>query len=118
MNYVLLPHLDAKHFEFFGIPEGQSMTEDNRFDLFSSLSDEQQNALRRDFLIKHMTSTSGINKKSALLIEFAKYHFPDDFASIEHTHDDEFQKKRQLIQEHLDKLPPKEDVEEDLKEVA
>ena len=67
-----------------------------------------------------MSNTTGVNKKSALLIELVKYHFPDDLAAIEHSHNEDYQKKRQLIQEQIDKLsPPKKDFEEEeLKEVA
>ena len=115
MNYVMLSYLDAKRYEFFGIPEGQHLTEDDKLNLYSSLSDDQQNVLKRDFLIRNMTNTTGINKKSALLIELVKYHFPDDFAAIEHTHNEEYLKKQQIIQEQIDKINTQQD---DLKKVA
>ena len=115
MYYVLLSHLDKKHYEFFGLIEEQIISEDDKLNLYSSLSDEQKNVLKRDFLIKNMINTSGINKKSALLIELVKYHFPDDLDGIEHTHNEEYLKKRQVIQEQIDKINSKTD---DLKDVA
>ena len=42
MNFVMLPCLKPKYYEFFGIPEGQTITDEIRFNLHNSLSDEQQ----------------------------------------------------------------------------
>ena len=50
-----------------------------------------------------------------MLIEYVKYHFPEELAEIENMHNDEYLKKRQIIQEEIDRLQP-QNVE--LKEVA
>jgi hypothetical protein len=104
MYFVMLEHLDPRHFDFFGIVEGQIMTEDVKFGLYTTLNDEQKNVLKRDFIIKHMIQRNGISKRTALLIELAKLHFPDEVAAIEHEHNDEYMKKRQVIQEQVDKI--------------
>ena len=67
-----------------------------------------------------MSQATGVSKRAALLVELAKTHFPDDMAISEGTHNDEYMKKREVIQEQIDKIQPKpEELQEvDLKEVA
>jgi hypothetical protein len=115
MNFVMLPCLKAKHYEFFGIPQGQGITDEIRFNLHKSLSDEQKTVLKREFLLYWMVQTLRIDRKSDLLLEWVKYHFPDDMAEIEHTHNEEFLKQHEVIQEQIDKLCAKN---EELKKVA
>jgi low affinity Fe/Cu permease len=115
MNYILLPYLNIRHNELFGLPEERKMTGEEQFELYSVMSDEQKNVLKRDVLIYVMSHTSGVNKKSTLLLEFVKYHFPDEMVSIEHEHNEEYQKKRQVIQEQIDKMNANS---ENLQEVA
>jgi len=115
MYYLMLSGLDYRHYEFFGIPEGQGMTEDIRLNLYNSLSDEQKNTLKRDFLIGNMIQGTGISKRAALLVELAKYHFPDDMTVIEHDRNGEYLKKWEVIREQMDKIQPKS---EELKEIA
>ena len=112
----MLPFLDIRHYESFGLNEEQKMTEEEKVKLYSGLNDEQKNLLKRDFLIHAMThQTSGINKKSALLVELVKFHFPDEMASIEKTHNEEYLKKRKVIQEQKDKINAKK---EEMQEVS
>ena len=44
-----------------------------------------------------------------------KYHFPDDMAEIEHTHNEEYLKHHEVIQEQIDRLCAKN---EEMKKVA
>ena len=115
MNYIMLPFLDMKHHEFFGLPDDRKMTEEERVNLYSSLSDEQVNVLKRDFIIYALSQTTGVNKKSALFIEFVSYHFPDEMAAIEHEQNEQYQKKHQVIQEQIDKIVSQS---EELRKVA
>jgi len=115
MNYIMLPCLEKKHHEFFGIPEGQTITEEIRFNLYASLSDKQKTVLRREFLLYWMVKTTGVDKKSELLLELVKYHFPDEMAEIEHLHNEEYIKQREVIQSQIDKLKAKN---EELPQVA
>jgi len=71
--------------------------------------------LKRDFLISNMIQGTGISKRAALLIELAKYHFPDDMAMIEGSHNEEYMAKRDVIREQIDKIQTKN---EELQEVA
>ena len=115
MNYIMLPCLEKKHHEFFGIPEGQTITEEIRFNLYASLSDKQKTVLRREFLLYWMVKTTGVDKKSELLLELVKYHFHDEMAEIEHVHNEEYIKQREVIQSQIDKLKAKN---EELPQVA
>jgi len=87
MNFVMLPCLKQKHYEFFGIPEGQAITEEIRLNLHNSLSEEQKTVLKREFLLYWMVQTLRIDKKSALLLELVKSYFPDEMDEIEHVHE-------------------------------
>ena len=51
INYILLPFLDVRHNELFGLPEDRKMTEEERVDLYTALTDYQKNILKRDFII-------------------------------------------------------------------
>jgi aminoglycoside/choline kinase family phosphotransferase len=116
MCFFMLSWLNYRHYEFFGIPEGQPMTEEIKLSLYASMTEEQKNVLKRDYITDNLLQTRGINKKSALLIEFVKFHFPDKLAEIESIHNDEYLKQNQLIHEQIDKLKPQTD--DELKEVA
>jgi hemerythrin len=115
MNFVMLPCLKPKHYEFFGIPEGQTITEEIRFNLHNSMSDAQKNVLKREFLLYWMVQTLRIDKKSALLLEWVKFHFPDEMAEIEHVHNEEYQKQHEIIRAQIEKLLPEN---EELAQVA
>jgi len=62
-----------------------------------------------------MIQWTGITKRAALLVELAKYHFPDDMAVIEGTHNEEYMQKREVIREQMEKIQSKN---EELPEVA
>jgi hypothetical protein len=108
--YIMLACLDFRHYEFFGIPEGQSIPEDVRLNLYGSLSEEQKNVLKRDYLIEIMVQGNGITKRAALLIELAKHHFPNEMAEIENTYNEEYLKKQAVIREQMEKLQTKMEV--------
>jgi len=42
-----------------------------------------------------------------MLLELVKYHFPDEMAEIEHVHNEEYLKQREVIQAQIDKLQAK-----------
>ena len=115
MNYILLLYLDIRHYELFGLSGKQKMTEEERFELYPSLTGEQINILKRDVLVNVLSQTSGVNKKSYLLLELVKYHFPEEMASIENTHNEEYMKKHLAIQEKIDEINSEN---EELKEIA
>jgi hypothetical protein len=115
MYYVMLSFLDHRHYELFGIPEGQTLTEEVALGLYTALTGEQKNVLRRDFLIRHLLSRNGISRRSALLIELARHYFPVEMAEIEAVQNDEYQEKWAVIKEQMDKITSERS---DLQEVA
>ena len=104
INFIMLSFLNRKYYDFFSIPEGQSMTEEFALGIYSTLTQEQKNLLKRNFLIKYITIKNGISKRAALLIELAKHHFPEKMAEIEKNHNDEYQKKWEVIKAQIDKI--------------
>jgi len=115
IDYILLSFLDKRHYESFGLIEGQTLTEDVALGLYTQLTEEQRNMLKRDFLIRHLTIKNGISKRAALLIELAKHHFPVEVAEIEHIHNEEYQNKWAVIREQIEKLKSEN---KELQEVA
>jgi ParB family chromosome partitioning protein len=115
LYFVMLSYLDHHRYDFFGIPEEQTLTEEVALGLYTELTDEQKNVLKRDFLIRHLIIRNGTSKRAALLIELAKHHFPDEMAEIENAHNDDYLEKWASIKEQMDKIPSES---EDLKEVA
>jgi ParB family chromosome partitioning protein len=115
INFILLSFLDRRHYDYFGIPDGQTMSEDVALGLYSNLTEEQKNMLKRNFLIKNLVFKNGIRKSAALLIELAKHHFPVEMEEIENIHNDEYLKKRVIIKEQIDKIQTEMD---ELKDVA
>lgn len=105
--FVMLPDLNRQHFELFGIPEGREISEDDMFGLYNSLTETQKNVLKRDFMIKNMINTSGICKKSALLLELCKYYFPDETAEMENAQNEKYQKQKEVIQDQMVKIKAK-----------
>jgi ParB family chromosome partitioning protein len=101
LYYVMLSYLDHRHYEMFGIIEGQTLTEEVALGLYTALSEEQKNVLKRNFLTKHLILKNGSAKRTALLIELAKLHFPVEMAEIENVQNDEYQKKWAVIKEKM-----------------
>jgi hypothetical protein len=56
-----------------------------------------------------MVKAKDVDQKSTMLLELVKYHFPDEMAEIEHTHNEEYMKQREVIQSQIDKLKAKND---------
>ena len=109
VDFVLLSILEKRYFDFFGIPEGQHLTEEVALGMYTALTQEQRNVLKRNLLVKYLTTKTGVSKRSALLVEFAKHHFPVEMAEIESIQNDEYLKKREVIQEQIDKLKSDKD---------
>jgi hypothetical protein len=73
-------------------------------------TDEQKNVIRRDFIVKNLSNTSGDCPKSHLFIEFASLHFPDEVKLIKDSCNETYKKRHNRIQEKILALqPPVED---------
>jgi hypothetical protein len=66
----------------------------------------------------YLTTKSESGKRSALLVELAKHLFPVEMEEIESIQNNEYLKKREIIQEQINKLRSDKDEKEELREVA
>jgi hypothetical protein len=74
--------------------------------LIAFRSIEQENILRRDFIIYALSQTPGDCMKSKLLFEFATLHFPDRVAEIKQQCNETYRKKHERIDERIHELQP------------
>jgi hypothetical protein len=63
LNYILLPYLNVRHNELFGISEERKMTVEEQFNMYSVMTDEQKHVLKRDVVIHVMSQTSGVRRQ-------------------------------------------------------
>jgi ParB family chromosome partitioning protein len=115
--FAMMSDVHPKHLALFGF-SGRSPSEDERFRLFKSLTPEQKNVIKRDFLIKNMLFSTGKSKKAALLVELARLHLPDETAKIEKAHIEDFTKKNAAIQEQIQKIAKNTEKPEIVNEAA
>lgn len=104
--YIMLASVRNTYFDKFGISDKYSMSDDEKFALFSNLTAEQKTLIRREFIIKNMTETFGLCKKSALFLQFIKLHFPEELAVIEQKYNEVYEKRRKSIEEKKKLLQP------------
>ena len=106
LYFIMFSFLRKENYEKFGIEGIQTITDEEKIELMTYRSIEQENALRRDFIIHFLTQTSGDCKKSKLLLEFAKIHFPDKVAEIKHQCNETYRKRHEKIEERIRELKP------------
>jgi ParB family chromosome partitioning protein len=95
------------------------LSDDDKIKIINNLTEEQKTVIRRDFLVKHLSETSGLAKKSCLMLEFARLHFPYDVVETETRYNEVYQKRHARIterQEALNKVQGKPDTQ--VQEVA
>jgi len=104
--FILLSFLRKENYGKFGVENVQILTDKEKFELIAFRSIEQENALRRDFIIHYLSQTSGDCLKSRLLLEFANIHFPDKVAQIKQQCNDTYKKRHEKIEERIRELKP------------
>jgi ParB family chromosome partitioning protein len=104
--FILFSFLRKENYEKFGIEDGQTITDEEKMELIAFRSIEQENILRRDFIIYTLSQTSGDCMKSKLLFEFATLHFPDRVAEIKQQCNETYRKKHERIEERIRELQP------------
>jgi ParB family chromosome partitioning protein len=82
------------------------LSDEEKAEIIQYMSIEQENAIRRDFIIHSLSQTSGSILKSALLLEFAAMHFPDKVAQIKEQCNETYRKKHERIEERIRELQP------------
>jgi len=104
--YIMLASLRKENFSKFGIDAQIPLSDEQKEALITSLTDEQRNIIKRDFIIKHISDTFGNKRQSHLLLEFAILHFPDKVKKIKELHSENYAKKHIRIKERISQLQP------------
>ena len=104
--FVLFTFLRKENYGKFGIDTGQALTDEEIIELMTFRSIEQENDLRRDFIIHFLSQTPGECLKSKLLLEFATIHFPDKVAGIKQQCNETYRKRHEKIEERIRELKP------------
>ena len=110
LYFVMLDDLKREHFALFlGNPQEKwHLSDDDKMAIINNLTDEQKTMISRDFLVKHLSNAFGISKKSYLMLEFARLHFPEALAETETKYNEVYQKRHERITERLEALKIKE----------
>jgi ParB family chromosome partitioning protein len=106
LYFILFSFLRKENYGEFGLNAGQTISDEEKMGKVASLTIEQENTLRRDFIIYALSQASGECLKSKLLLEFAAIHFPDKVAEIKQQCNDIYRKKHERIEERIRELQP------------
>jgi ParB family chromosome partitioning protein len=108
----MLSSLRKENFAKFGFNAQTRLTDEEKAGAIASLTDEQKDVIRRDFIVKHLSDTSGDSKQSHLLLEFAELHFPDKVKQIKEQYNEVYKKRHIRIEERIRELQPFTDKQE------
>lgn len=115
--FFLLPHLRQENFKAVGIEKevtGYSyLTDEDKKEIIANLTAKTKAIIRRDFLIAQFKGAYRDNVTADLLFDFARKHMPEEFANIENTHNEVYDKRHQRIEEKKAVLLVQEKAEEE-----
>jgi ParB family chromosome partitioning protein len=132
LYYAMLSDVKREHIPILTQdPENDRwhLTDEEKIQIIDNLTEELKTLIRRDYLVKHLSDAFGVAKKSYLMLEFARLHFPDEVAETEVKYNDVYTKRHAKIEQRLKALETAKQAEdagsaeeiecaEDLKEVA
>jgi ParB family chromosome partitioning protein len=122
LYFTMMDDLKREHIALFtdDTEKKWHLTDEDKIAVINSLTEEQKTVIRRDFLVSHLSDACGVSKKSYLMLEFARQHFPETLAETETKYNDIYQKRHERITEKLQALQTQAEteVEEALEEVA
>ncbi|MDR1130330.1 MAG: chromosome partitioning protein ParB, partial [Prevotellaceae bacterium] len=105
LYFIMLEDLKREHFALFTeSPDGWHLSEEEKITVINNLTEEQKTVIRRDYLVKHLSDAFGVSKKSYLMLEFARLHFPEALAETENRYNGIYTKRHERITERLDAL--------------
>lgn len=104
--HIMLFSLRKENFAKLRFNTQIGLTDKEKDGIIASLTDEQKNIIKRDFIIKHLTDTSADRGLSHLLLEFATLHFPEKVKQIKELHNDNYRKKHIRIEERIREIQP------------
>jgi len=106
LYFIMLDDLKREHFGLFidNPKDKWHLSNEEKIMIINNLTEEQMTVIRRDFLVKHLSNTYGTSKKSYLMLEFARLHFPETLSETENRYNEVYQKRHQRITERLEAL--------------
>lgn len=111
--FAMLTRLQRKHYPLCGIKDQPTpLDEKQRMKIVAKLTDAQKTVIKRDF-ISHFLCESGYgdNNASKLLRDFANMHFPDLYGLAKATHEEEYQKRHERLEERIKEMKKAEKAE-------
>jgi ParB family chromosome partitioning protein len=105
LYFAMLEDLKREHFALFTEDSDKwHLSDEEKITIINNLTEEQKTVIRRDFLIKHLSDAFGVSKKSYLMLEFARLHFPEELAETENRYNEVYTKRHERITERLTAL--------------
>jgi ParB family chromosome partitioning protein len=105
LYFAMLEDLKREHFELFTeTPDRWHLSDEEKIQIINGLTEKQKTVIRRDFLIKHLSDAFGVSKKSYLMLEFARLHFPEALTETENRYNEVYTKRHERITERLTAL--------------
>ncbi|MDU1769181.1 MAG: ParB/RepB/Spo0J family partition protein, partial [Bacteroides sp.] len=104
--FAMLNQLQRKHFSLFGIKDQPfALDEKQRMKIVAKLTDAQKTVIKRDFISYFLCENGhGDNNASKLLRDFANMHFPDQYGLAKATHEEEYQKRHERLEERIKEM--------------
>ena len=104
--FAMLTRLQRKHYPLCGIKDQPTPLDDKqRMKIVAKLTDAQKTVIRRDFISHFLCENGhGDNNASKLLRDFANMHFPDQYGLAKATHEEEYQKRHERLEERIKEM--------------
>jgi ParB family chromosome partitioning protein len=115
LYFIMLSFLRKENYRKFGMEGKNTLSDEEKAEMIQYMSIEQENAIRRDFIIHSLSQPSCNGLKSGLLLEFASLHFPDKVREIKEQCNETYKRKHERIEERIRELQPFTDKPEDTK---
>ena len=106
MYFIMLTRLQRKHYPLCGIKDQPlPLDEKQRMKIVAKLTDAQRTVIKRDFISHFLCEDAyGDNSASKLLRDFANMHFPDQYGLAKATHEEEYQKRHERLDERIQEM--------------
>jgi ParB family chromosome partitioning protein len=105
LYFAMLEDLKREHFALFTEDSDKwHLSDEEKIVIINNLTEEQKTVIRRDFLVKHLSDAFGLSKKSYLMLEFARLHFPEELAETENRYNEVYTKRHERITERMTAL--------------
>lgn len=106
LYFIMLTKLQRKHYPLCGTKDQpMPLDEKQRMKIVAKLTDAQKIVIKRDFINHFLCEDAyGDNSASKLLRDFANMHFPDQYGLAKATHEEEYQKRHERLEERIKEM--------------